>query len=61
VESETDFLICCDLGKEKKEREKGKGGVSGREWEMEREVLTQHSTGSGEWKGHEIMKSVRFG
>jgi len=25
---------------------------------MEREVLTQHSAGSGEWKWHEIVKSV---
>jgi len=34
--------------------------VSGGEWGMEREVLTQHSAGSGEWKWHEIVKSVRF-
>jgi len=35
VESETDFLIYCDLRKGK--RGKGKGGVLGGEWGMERE------------------------
>jgi len=45
VESEIDFLICCDLGKGKGKGKgkggKGKGGVSGGEWGMERRVLTQ--------------------
>jgi len=36
------------LGKGKGKGGKGKGGrVSGGEWGMEREVLTQHSAGSG--------------
>jgi len=58
VESEIDFLICCDLGKGKGKGKgkggKGKGGVSGGEWGMERRVLTQQSAGSGEWKWREI-------
>jgi hypothetical protein len=47
VESEIDFLICCDLGQGEKGKVECRAGNG--EWKGESWLSTQHSALSGEW------------